>query len=57
MNDIKLLFKLFKEDTDCLKPIGEQLKKFIASQGKETLKQVELRNAEGKQFGMKEILS
>ena len=31
--DIKLLYKLYREETDCLKPIGDQFKNFIAQQG------------------------
>ena len=31
--DIKLLYKLYREETDCLKPIGDQFKNFIAHQG------------------------
>lgn len=55
--DIELLYRLYREEPDCLKPVGEQMRQFIAEQGKETLRQVELRNAEGKTLGIKEILS
>ena len=32
------------------------MRAFVAEQGKETLRQVELRNSEGKPLGVKEIL-
>ena len=55
--DIKLLYKLYKQEPDNLKPIGEQFRAFIAEEGKQLLKQVELHNAEGKLLDIKEIIS
>ena len=54
--DINLLYKLYKQEPDHLKPIGEQFKSFIAEQGKNMLKQVELHNPDGKLFEIKEII-
>jgi hypothetical protein len=51
------LYQLYKEEADCLKPIGEQMRAFISEQGKETLKSVELVNADGKSLAIKEILA
>lgn len=45
------------EEPDCLKPIGEQMRAFISDQGKQLLKQVELRSPEGKALNVKEILA
>ena len=54
--DILLLYKLYREEVGCLKPIGDQLRNYIAEQGKDTLRSVQLSNADGKQLGVKEIL-
>ena len=54
--DIKLLYKLYKEEPDYLKPIGEQMKRFIIEEGKKLLKLVGLTNSSGKELGIKEIL-
>lgn len=32
-DNIKLLYKLYSQEPDCLKPIGEQFKSYIATQG------------------------
>lgn len=56
-DDIKLLYTLYQDEPACLKPIGEQMRQFISNQGKQLLKQVELRNSEGKTLNLKEILA
>lgn len=55
-DEMKLLYKLYKQEPDHLKPIGEQFKSYIAEQGKNMLKQVELHNADGKLYEIKEII-
>ena len=54
--DIKLLYQLYKEEPDFLRPIGEQMKRFINEEGKKLLKLVGLTNSSGKELGIKEIL-
>lgn len=56
-DEIKLLYKLYKQEPDHLKPIGEQFKQFISEQGKNMLKQVELHNKDGKLYEIKEIIA
>ena len=56
-DDIKLLFELYKEETTCLKPIGDQMRNYIANLGRNTLKAVIITSPEGKTLGVKEIIS
>ena len=55
-DDIKLLYQLYKEEKDCLKPIGDAFRHYITEQGKDTLKMVALCSPEGKTLGVKEII-
>lgn len=54
---MKLLYKLYKDETDHLKAIGDQFKQFIKEKGTSMLQSVELQNAEGKKYEIKEIIS
>lgn len=54
---MKLLYKLYKQEPEHLKAIGDQFKQFIAEQGKAMLKQVELHNKDGKLYEIKEIIA
>ena len=54
--DIKLLYKLFKDEPTCLQAIAVRLKEFIAAKGLGMLKHIELNNPQGKPLGIKEIL-
>lgn len=56
-DNIKLLYSLYKEEPDSLKPIGELFKNYIIEEGKTILKEVELLNSSGKPFEIKEIIS
>lgn len=55
-DDLKLLYKLYKEEQESLWPIGLRFKEFIANKGTDLLKSVELYH-ESKLLGPKEILS
>lgn len=55
-DDLKLLYKLYKEEQESLWPIGLKFREFIASMGTDLLKSVELYQEE-KLLGLKEILS
>lgn len=54
---IKLLYKLYSQEPECLKPIGEQFKNYISVQGTNTIKSVPIATPEGKNLSIKEILS
>lgn len=54
---MRLLYKLYKEEPEHLKAIGDQFKQFIKEQGTSMLQQVELQNADGKTYEIKEIIS
>lgn len=54
--DLKLLYKLYKEEQESLGPIAYRFREFIANKGTDLLKAVELYH-EGKLLGLKEILS
>jgi len=55
-DDLKLLYKLYKDEPACLQAIAVKFKEFIATKGLNMLKQIELNNAQGKPLGVKEIL-
>ena len=55
-DDLKLLYKLYKDEPTCLQAIAVKFKEFIATKGLNMLKQIELNNAQGKPLGVKEIL-
>ena len=55
-DDIKLLYKLYKDEPTCLSAIASKFKEFIASKGLSMLKQIELNGPQGKPLGVKEIL-
>jgi len=55
-DEIALLYQLYKQEQEHLKPIGEQFKTFISDQGKNLLKQVDLYNKDGKPMDIKEII-
>lgn len=40
-----------------MKPIGDQMRNYIANQGREKLKAVAITSPEGKSLGVKEIIS
>ena len=54
--DLKLLYKLYKDEPNCLQAIAVRLREFIAAKGLGMLKQIELNNPQGKPLGIKEIL-
>ena len=56
-DDIKLLYELYREEVDCLKPIGDQMRAFISEQGKDQLRSIALVGPEGKNYSVKEIIS
>ena len=56
IDDLKLLYSLYVDEPESLRPIGDRFRKFIADQGKNLLRSVELRNQENKPFGLKELL-
>ena len=56
-DDIKLLFELYKEETACLKPIGDQMRTYIINLGRNMLKAVVITSPEGKTLGVKEIIT
>lgn len=56
-DNLKLLYQLYKEEHESLKPIGEMFKNYIVEEGKTILKQVELNNASGKPYEIKELIS
>lgn len=55
-DDLKLLYKLYKDEPTCLQAIAVKFKEFIASKGLGMLKQIELDGPNGKPYGVKEIL-
>ena len=55
-DNIKLMYKLYREEPDCIKPITQTYKDYIIETGKEMLKQVETQNQGGKPMQIKEIL-
>ena len=55
-DQIKLLYKLYQNNEQSLKPIGEQFKAYIEEHGKNLLKQVELNKQDGKPMEIKEII-
>ena len=54
---MRLLYKLYKEEPDHLKAIGDQFKHYIKEKGTSMLQSVELQNADGKTYEIKEIIS
>ena len=54
-DDLKLLYKLYKEEQNSLGPIAYKFREFIANKGTDLLKAVELYH-DGKLLGLKEIL-
>lgn len=55
-DDLKLLYSLYVDEPESLRPIGDRFRKFIADQGKNLLRSVELRNQDDKAYGLKELL-
>lgn len=53
--ELKLLYKLYKEEQDSLGPIAYKFREFIGNKGTDLLKAVELHH-DGKLLGLKEIL-
>jgi hypothetical protein len=54
-DDLKLLYKLYKEEQESLGPIALRFREFIANKGTDLLKAVELYQ-DGKLLAPKEIL-
>lgn len=55
-DNLSLVYSLYKDENDCLKPLRNQMKLFIYNTGRDHLKSVELHNAEGKPYNLKEVL-